>query len=70
MYAKIVDGELKPAPIEFVEDGCHIRGFTGEFLLERGYKPVVFNDPPNETAIPVYTDTADNIVQSWTEPRE
>lgn len=70
MYAKIENGELKPAPKEFAENGCHIRGFTADFLRERGYKPVVFSNPPSETAIPVYTDNGNEIVQSWTEPRE
>jgi hypothetical protein len=67
MYAKIVNGYLQPAPREFIENNKRIIGFTDEFLRKRGYKPVVFTDPPSETAMPVYTETEDNIVQSWTE---
>lgn len=70
MYAKVVDGDLQQAPREFIEDNKNITGFTDDFMRQRGYKPVVFNDPPSETDIPVYTDNGNEIVQSWTEPRE
>lgn len=68
MYAKIENGELKPAPKEFVEDNKNITGFTDVFLRQRGYKPVVFVQPESEDMIPVYTETETEIIQSWVMP--
>ncbi len=70
MYAILEDGELIPAPREFIEDGRVIRGFTDDFLRKKGYKPVRWAEAPSEEAIPKYTENKNEIVESWKEPQE
>ena len=67
-YGKLVDGQLEYPPDEFYENDMVIVGFTADFLLAHGYKPVVYSDCPEDGTVydATYTDNGDSIVQTWT----
>ena len=67
-YGKVVNGNIEYPPAEFHEDGMSIVGFTEDFLLQHGYKKIVYSDCPEDgTAYDAtYTDNGDSIVQTWT----
>ena len=73
MYAKLIDGELTPAPrkIQRVIDGEQYITYnpTGEMLEEQGWLPVVETPMPEAPEgyhyEPTYTEDGGEIVQSW-----
>ena len=69
-YGKLIDGDLVIAPRTVIVGDRHIGNPPSELLVELGYKPVTFTEPPEvETgyiAVPVWTETAEAIVQTWT----
>lgn len=68
-YAKLVDGAIVYAPRKLPLGDAVIYNPTEEMLTEAGYKPVRYTEPPTVEpgyiAIPVWTETAEEIVQTW-----
>ena len=73
-YAKLIDGNLQPSPNPIFIDPYWIGNPTPEMLAEEGYKPVIYTDPPvvepGYVAVHGWTETADEIVQTWTVEEE
>jgi len=46
IYAKLDNGQLTLAPTTVIIDGLKVINPKGEQLIELGYKPVVFTEPP------------------------
>lgn len=59
-YGKIVNDQLIYPPIEYIENGTSITGYDEEFLLERGWKKVIYCEQPG------FTENETNIVEYWT----
>ena len=70
MYAKLIDGNLQPAPNPIYIDPWWIGNPTPEMLIAEGYKPVIYTDPPETQpgyiAVPGWTENALEIAQVWT----
>ena len=70
MYAKLIDGNLQPAPNPIFIDPWWIGNPTPEMLIAEGYKPVIYTDPPETQpgyiAVPGWTENALEIAQVWT----
>lgn len=70
MYAKLINGNLQPAPNPIYIAPYWIGNPTPEMLIADGYKPVAYTDPPQTDsgyiAVPGWTETAESIVQTWT----
>ena len=70
MYAKLINGNLQPAPNPIYIEPYWVGNPTPEMLIAEGYKPVVYTDPPETEpgyiAVPGWTETAEEIVQTWT----
>ena len=45
-YAKLIEGNLQLSPNPIYIDPWWIGNPTGEMLVEQGYKPVYYSDPP------------------------
>ena len=73
-YAKLKDGYPVYAPNPILHDGLWVGNPPAEVYLADGYKPVIYTDPPETEpgyiAVPIWTETADEIVQMWTEELE
>ena len=76
MYAKLINGELIPAPNKIEKDGMLIVNPKGDLLKQLGYKEVVYPISDNtdlgynETTIPmtpVYVEKEDFISVSYVE---
>lgn len=69
-YAKLINGYPSYAPNPILVDGNYIGNPPGEVYEAEGYKPVVYTDPPEVepgyVAVPGWTETASEIVQTWT----
>lgn len=71
-YAKILEGQLIPAPDEVRQDGMVIMNPGAEILGPMGYKPVEYSERP-EISTPgnelreVYADNGDSITVTWEE---
>lgn len=69
-YAKLIDGAISYAPRSVLVDGYWIGNPTPETLIDIGYKPVNFTDPPETepgyVAVPGWYDDGDAIRQVWT----
>lgn len=70
MYAKLINGNLQPAPNPIYIDPWWIGNPTPEMLISEGYKPVRFTDPPTEPRegyqwSEVWSETDTEIVQGW-----
>lgn len=69
-YAKLIDDEIVYAPRKLRGPKYTIYNPTPEQLLEFGYKPVRYTEPPETEpgyiAVEGWTETADEIVQTWT----
>ena len=80
MWAKFIsETVIEPAPPEIELDDRKYVGFTSEFLLAQGYKPVEFTlrsesgiydkdnniDHTDITYECYYTEESDKIVQGW-----
>ena len=70
MYAKLINGNLQPAPNPIYIDPYWVGNPTPEMLISAGYKPVVYTEPPETqpgyVAVPGWEENALEIVQVWT----
>ena len=73
-YAKIINSRPSFAPNPIVIDDVRIGNPPASLLLEQGYKPVRYTEAPTPEpgyiAVPGWTETAEEIVQMWTEEPE
>lgn len=71
VYAKLIEGNLQLSPNPIYIEPWWIGNPTGEMLVEQGYKPVVYTDPPEVEpgyiAVPGWEEQDEEIVQIWTE---
>ena len=73
MYAKLIDGALIPAPrkmnTEIGGESYTVFNPPAEMLIADGWLPVVETEKPAAPVgydyVPVYTEDAGQIVQSW-----
>ena len=70
MYGKLIDGAIVYAPRRLPVGRAVIYNPTEEMLIDAGYKPVTYTDPPETdpgyVAVPGWTETGEAIVQTWT----
>ena len=70
MYAKLISGNLHPAPNPIYIDPWWVGNPTPEMLIAEGYKPVRYTTPPETQpgyiAVPEWEETKEEIVQTWT----
>ena len=68
-YAKIINNQIVFAPRKVKYNGYTIYNPPASVLLELGYKPVRFTDPPETEegyhAESYWTETEAEIVQMW-----
>lgn len=69
-YAKLINSRPSFAPNPIVIDDVRIGNPPASLLLEQGYKPVRYTEAPTPEpgyiAVPGWTETAEEIVQTWT----
>lgn len=69
-YAKLINFRPSFAPNPIVIDDVRIGNPPASLLLEQGYKPVRYTEAPTPEpgyiAVPGWTETAEEIVQTWT----
>ena len=70
-YAKLINGSISYAPNPILHNGLIRYNPPPEIYLAEGYKPVRYTDPPTTEpgyiAVPEWVETAEEIVQTWTE---
>lgn len=70
-YAKLINGSISYAPNPIAHDGMIRYNPPGSVYEAEGYKPVRYTDPPTPEpgyiAVPSWVETAEEIVQMWTE---
>lgn len=70
MYGKLINGIIVFVPRHIPMGEYVVYNPTPEMLVEAGYKPVIYTDPsetePGWITVPGWTETADEIVQTWT----
>ena len=70
-YAKLINGSISYAPNPILHNGLIRYNPPPEIYLAEGYKPVRYTDPPTTEpgyiAVPSWAETAEEIVQTWTE---
>lgn len=70
-YAKLINGSIYYAPNPILHNGLIRYNPPPEIYLAEGYKPVRYTDPPTPEpgyiAVPSWAETAEEIVQMWTE---
>ena len=71
MYGKLIDNELKAAPPKLPGNGVNVWNPPAEMYLEQGWKPVTFNDPPDDAPEGYHYENGweeneSAIVQTWT----
>ena len=68
-YAKLIDGELTLAPRKIEDGDTVVYNPPVELLEQKGYKPVVYTNPPTVeagyVAVPGWTEEDNEIVQVW-----
>lgn len=68
-YAKIADGNIVFAPSRINDGDCIVYNPTVDMLVEHGYMPVRFTEPPvtddDHTAVSEWTQGDGEIVQRW-----
>lgn len=68
-YAKLIEQTLTYAPSVVQWRGRTVVNPSGDKLVELGWKPVTYTDPPeplgNGWWMETWTETADSIVQGW-----
>lgn len=73
-YAKLINSFPVYAPNPILHNGMIRYNPPGSVYEAEGYKPVRYTDPPTPEpgyiAVPGWTETADEIVQMWTEELE
>ena len=70
-YAKLINNYPSYAPNPILHNGMIRYNPPPEIYLEEGYKPVRYTEPPTPepgyTVVPSWVETAEEIVQMWTE---
>lgn len=70
IYAKLMNGRPSYAPHRLMIGDKWVYNPTGEQLMELGYLPVIFSDPPETDekhyAVCSWAEEDGHIVQSWT----
>lgn len=73
-YAKLNDGSISYAPNPIQHNGLWYGNPPGSVYEADGYKPVRFTEPPETKsgyiAVSGWKETAEEIVQTWTEELE
>lgn len=73
-YAKLIEGQPVFAPNPIHINDLWVGNPTPEMLTEEGYKPVRSTEPPETEpgyiAVSGWEETAEEIVQTWTEELE
>lgn len=73
-YAKLIEGEISFAPRKVHYGETVVYNPPGEMLVELGYKPVTYTDPPvveeGYIAVPGWEDDGGSIIQTWTVEEE
>lgn len=68
-YAKLIDGSLVPAPRWLPVGEYRVCNPSEDQLREAGYKPVRYTETPTAEpgyiVVPGWTETAEEIVQTW-----
>ena len=69
-YAKLINGNLFPAPNPIIIGDRQIGNPPDEVYLSEGYKPVIYTESPEVEpgyiAVPGWEEQAEAIVQTWT----
>lgn len=69
-YAKLIDGNLVPAPRKLTVGDFTVYNPTPEMLIADGWKPVVYTEPPEVEpgfeAVPGWYDDGTEIREIWT----
>lgn len=69
-YAKLINNNLSIAPNPILHNGSYIGNPPGSVYEDEGYKAVRYTDAPEVepgyVAVPGWTETEDEIVQTWT----
>lgn len=69
MYAKLINGNLQPAPNPIYIDPYWIGNPTPKMLISEGYKSVTYTEPPQADAgyiaVPGWAETEKEIMQTW-----
>lgn len=69
-YAKLIEGQIVFAPRKIRGPEYTTYNPPAEMLIEAGYKPVTYTDPPEVeegyVAVPGWEETEEAIVQTWT----
>lgn len=70
-YAKLINGSIYYAPNPILHNGLMRYNPPGSVYEAEGYKPVRYTEPPTPepgyTVVPSWVETAEEIVQMWTE---
>lgn len=71
MYAKLINNTLRRAPDKVLYDGNTVFNPPDNILLELGYLPVTYTDPPGDVPEgqhyePHWEQTDTEIRQTWT----
>lgn len=68
-YAKLINNTLSLAPNPILHSGSYIGNPPGEVYEAEGYKVVRYTDAPQVepgyVVVPGWTETEDEIVQTW-----
>ena len=68
-YAKLINDMIRYAPRTVVVDDRQIGNPTPETLIELGYKPLIYTDPPETeegyVAISSWAETEETIMPTW-----
>ena len=72
MLYKLINNRPEPFTGRYIKHGGMVYANpTDTQLMAAGYKPLVTAEPPEERegyySVDTYTETADSIVQTWTE---
>jgi len=69
-YAKLINDNLQYAPNKIILDDAVVYNPSGEMLIDLGYLPVIYTDPPttpdNYVLRSEWIEQNDAIVQTWT----
>lgn len=70
-YAKLISSAIYYAPNPIKHNGLWYGNPPGSVYEAEGYKPVRYTEPPTPepgyTVVPSWVETAEEIVQMWTE---
>lgn len=73
-YAKLINNYPSFAPNPILHNGLWYGNPPGSVYEAEGYKPVHYTEPPETepgyVAVPGWTETAEEIVQTWTVEEE